>query len=93
MLLSLRDSVVRLHRDLGLFGIGGGAVHDSLVGLAARDHGVPLATRDERARGTYALLGVVTIVVGVLVTVLSPAPMLALEATELLLAVRTILQF
>lgn len=63
-LLPLPVSVAGLHHQLGRRGIGGGAVYDALVGRAARDHGVPLATRDERARGTYALLGVATFVVG-----------------------------
>ncbi|WP_374461294.1 PIN domain-containing protein [Microbacterium sp.] len=41
-------------------GISGGAVYDGLVGLAARDAGVPLVTCDRRALGTYAVLGVMT---------------------------------
>jgi predicted nucleic acid-binding protein len=39
-------------------GIGGGAVYDALVGAAAREHGVPLATRDRRALDTYRALNV-----------------------------------
>lgn len=42
---------------LSRLGIAGGAVHDGLVGLAAVDHGTPLATRDLRARPTYELVG------------------------------------
>lgn len=38
-------------------GIGGGAVYDALVGLAAREHGLTLGTRDARALGTYAAIG------------------------------------
>jgi predicted nucleic acid-binding protein len=37
-------------------GIAGGAVYDALVGAAAREHGVPLATRDRRALETYRAL-------------------------------------
>lgn len=39
-------------------GIVGGATYDGLVGLAARASGLPLASRDRRAQGTYRLLGV-----------------------------------
>lgn len=63
-LLPLPESIAGLHRSLGRWGIVGGAVYDALVGLAARDHGVSLATRDERALGTFALLGVATFAVG-----------------------------
>lgn len=37
--------------------IAGGAVYDALVGLAARQHDVQLATRDGRATGTYEAVG------------------------------------
>lgn len=40
-------------------GIAGGSVYDGLVGLAARDAGLPLLTCDRRAMGTYAALGIV----------------------------------
>jgi hypothetical protein len=43
---------------LAPLGILGGAVYDALVGLAARAAGIPLVTRDARALGTYAALGV-----------------------------------
>ena len=39
-------------------GITGGGVYDGLVALAARDHGLPLVTRDARAVPTYRALGV-----------------------------------
>lgn len=39
-------------------GVAGGATYDGLVALAARSAGIPLATRDRRARSTYRLLGV-----------------------------------
>jgi toxin FitB len=53
---TLPDTLARL-------GIAGGAVYDALVALAAKEHGVPLATRDARARGTYEVVGVEVIVV------------------------------
>jgi predicted nucleic acid-binding protein len=37
--------------------IAGGAVYDALVGLAAADHGLTLATRDARAKPTYEAVG------------------------------------
>jgi len=48
---------------LSHLGIAGGAVYDALVALAAEEHGVALATRDARARGTYDAVGVEVIVV------------------------------
>jgi predicted nucleic acid-binding protein len=39
-------------------GISGGSVYDALVGAAAREHDLPLATLDRRAVGTYRRLGV-----------------------------------
>lgn len=53
----------RLVGTLSGLGIAGGAVYDALVALAARQHGVALATRDARARGTYDAVGVNVIVV------------------------------
>ena len=47
-----------LIRDLPRLGISGGAVYDSLVGAAARQHRCPLASRDARARPVYEALGV-----------------------------------
>lgn len=38
--------------------IGGGSVYDALVGAAAREHSVLLATRDRRALATYRALDV-----------------------------------
>ena len=43
---------------LAPIGVVGGAVYDALVALAAKAHGCPLATRDARAIGTYAAVGV-----------------------------------
>lgn len=51
-------SVRSLHRDCAALGIGGGATYDAWVAAAARDHGVPLLTRDRRAGGTYQALGI-----------------------------------
>jgi predicted nucleic acid-binding protein len=43
---------------LDLLGVAGGAVYDALVGAAAAEHGIPLATRDRRALETYRALEV-----------------------------------
>lgn len=53
----------KLPDTLSRLGIAGGAVYDALVALAAKHHGVALATRDARARGTYDAVGVEVIVV------------------------------
>jgi predicted nucleic acid-binding protein len=53
----------KVHTTLSRIGIAGGAVYDGLVALAAKEHGVPLATRDARARETYDAVGVKVIVV------------------------------
>jgi predicted nucleic acid-binding protein len=47
-----------VHRDLSDRAIVGGAVYDALICLAAADAGLPLATRDARARATFEALGV-----------------------------------
>jgi predicted nucleic acid-binding protein len=39
-------------------GIAGGSVYDALVGAAAAEHGIPLATRDRRALDIYRTLDV-----------------------------------
>jgi predicted nucleic acid-binding protein len=62
--LALDGSPARKLPDtLSRLGIAGGAVYDALVALAAKQHGVALATRDARARGTYDAVGVEVIVV------------------------------
>jgi predicted nucleic acid-binding protein len=43
---------------LASLGVAGGAVYDALVGAAAVEHGITLASRDRRAADTYRLLGV-----------------------------------
>ena len=53
----------KVHATLSRLGIAGGAVCDGLVALAARQHGLALATRDARARGTYDAVGVKVILV------------------------------
>ena len=53
----------QVHKTLGRLGIAGGAVYDGLVALAAKEHGLDLATRDARARGTYDAVGVKVILV------------------------------
>jgi predicted nucleic acid-binding protein len=53
----------KVHTVLSSLGIVGGAVYDGLVALAAKEHGVPLATRDARARGTYDAVGIEVIIV------------------------------
>jgi toxin FitB len=52
-----------VHATLSRLGIAGGAVYDGLVALAAKEHGVALATRDARARGTYDAVGVKVVLV------------------------------
>jgi predicted nucleic acid-binding protein len=47
------------HRECASKGVTGGATYDALVASAAREHGVPLATRDARARSTYEAVGVI----------------------------------
>jgi len=44
--------------DLQSAGIAGGAVYDALVGATAREHRLPLATRDRRALEVYRALDV-----------------------------------
>lgn len=59
------DRVAAIHRELARHGVSGGASYDGMVGLAARDHGAILATRDARARSTYEAMGVlVEVIVG-----------------------------
>ena len=48
---------------LAELGIAGGSVYDALVAEAARSHGLPLATRDQRALDTYRAVGAEIVVV------------------------------
>lgn len=44
--------------ELATAGIAGGAVFEALVGAAAREHALPLATRDRRALDVYRALDI-----------------------------------
>lgn len=52
----------RLPAILGQLEIAGGAVYDALVALASVEHNATLATRDNRARATYELVGASVVV-------------------------------
>lgn len=52
-----KATAVALPARLAALGLAGGAVYDALVGLAAAEHGVELATRDARALATYESVG------------------------------------
>ncbi len=56
LLLGWRTSR-RLPAVCSKLGIAGGAVYDALVALAALEHDATLATRDNRARATYEVVG------------------------------------
>lgn len=62
-LVLARRTASRLPEVLSRLGIGGGAVYDALVALAAKDHGSQLATRDARAKATYEAVGAEVVVV------------------------------
>ena len=51
-------SASTLATTLAPLGVAGGAVYDALVALTALQGGLVLATRDKRAAGTYAAIGV-----------------------------------
>ncbi|TAL44312.1 MAG: type II toxin-antitoxin system VapC family toxin [Salinibacterium sp.] len=48
----------QLHEIFAQAGVQGGAVYDGIVALTALDNGLVLLTRDRRALGAYAALGV-----------------------------------
>ena len=52
------DAARALLNELSGAGVKGGAVYDALVGACAREHGLTLASRDERAVPTYRALDV-----------------------------------
>jgi len=52
------QAAASLLAKLAASGIGGGAVYDALVGACATEHGLVLATRDQRALETYRALDV-----------------------------------
>lgn len=47
-----------LLEELAAHRLAGGAVYDALVAAVAREHGLPLATRDRRAATVYEVLDV-----------------------------------
>jgi predicted nucleic acid-binding protein len=51
-----QETAASIHSVLAPIGVAGGAVYDALVALAARQAGLPLATRDRRAAATYSAL-------------------------------------
>ncbi len=53
-----REGTASLLATLADRRIAGGSVYDALVGAAAREHGLTLASRDRRALDTYRALGV-----------------------------------
>jgi predicted nucleic acid-binding protein len=52
------DAAAALLAELHTVGIAGGAVYDALVGAAAKEHDIVLATRDRRALDAYRALDV-----------------------------------
>lgn len=58
------DAARDLLPDLAGKGIAGGTVYDALVGAAAVEHGLTLATRDRRAIDTYRSLNVTLEILG-----------------------------
>lgn len=53
-----REAAAALFGRLASLNLAGGAVYDALVGAAATEHHLVLATRDRRALETYRALGV-----------------------------------
>lgn len=64
-LLLGRRTTRRLPAVCSKLGVAGGAVYDALVALAAVEHGAALATRDNRARATYEIVGADVVVAAV----------------------------
>ncbi|MEA2167435.1 MAG: hypothetical protein QOF76_735 [Solirubrobacteraceae bacterium] len=63
--LMLSDSTAAsLPTVLSALSVAGGAVYDAMVGLAAVEHDIQLATRDARAQATYHAVGARVIVAG-----------------------------
>lgn len=52
------DAAGELTNVISSHGIAGGAVYDALVGATAKEHGIPLCSRDRRALATYRALDV-----------------------------------
>ncbi len=57
------STAASLHHVLADLGVAGGAVYDGIIGLAAAGDGMPLATRDARAKATYEAVGATTEIV------------------------------
>lgn len=51
-------SAALLTEELSRLNIAGGSVFDALVAAAARQHGLPLVSRDLRARPVYEVIGI-----------------------------------
>ena len=58
------DDAAGVAAELARLGVSGGSVYDALVGAAARSCGMPLISRDQRARATYESLGVQVRMIG-----------------------------
>lgn len=58
------EAAASLLARLAILGIAGGAVYDALVGACASEHGLVLATRDQRALEIYRALDVRVELVG-----------------------------
>ena len=58
------EAAASLLGKLAISGIAGGAVYDALVGACASEHGLVLATRDQRALEIYRALDVRVELVG-----------------------------
>ncbi len=58
------EQTAHLVTTLAALGVAGGAVHDAMVGMASRQHGAVLATRDARARSTYEAVGATVVTAG-----------------------------
>lgn len=52
------DEAAAVLAELADHGITGGSAYDALVGAAARAHGLPLISRDQRAAEVYRAIGV-----------------------------------
>jgi predicted nucleic acid-binding protein len=50
------QAAAELLASLATHNVAGGSVNDALVGAVAKEHGLPLATRDRRAANTYRAL-------------------------------------
>lgn len=50
------EAATELLASLPAYGIAGGSVYDALAGAVAKEHGIPLGTRDRRAANSYRAL-------------------------------------